>query len=97
MTRPITIRQRVRKITTYDDNEFFGYYRGCTIQVERETFDGDYPTFWIWVHNGDGGALYNGGWRPGYDAIMDDAVREALSGSGLLPRPPHNASQAVVS
>ncbi|MCK5016663.1 MAG: hypothetical protein KAS32_06260 [Candidatus Peribacteraceae bacterium] len=75
---------RIGDIDTYTEDNFFAYYKGYTIQIDRET-----PyAFYIIVIHPDGGNLYDGWWN--YEGIkertMSDAIKEALIGSGIIEK-----------
>lgn len=73
---------RIKKVNTYTNNEFHGYYKGFEIYIE---FNGKKYDICVTSDNGSGIKDYDGTWNNLYDnATIEDAVEEALCGACLL-------------
>ncbi|UYZ60080.1 hypothetical protein [Hymenobacter latericus] len=76
--KPFTLNgRRFAKVVTYGTNEFFGFYKGCQIDLSRKCKNSRWS---IDVRHKDGGYLYDGY----YDAdTLQEALEEAINGSCL--------------
>ncbi|GAA4391768.1 hypothetical protein [Hymenobacter koreensis] len=69
--------RRFSKVVTYGTDEFFGFYKGCQIDISRRKRRDSWS---IDVRGKDGGYLYDGY----FDAdTMQQALAEAISGAQL--------------
>lgn len=67
------------KTVKREENVFWGEYEAHDIEIFRERLDED----WYIIVQGDGGYLYDGYFNDSADATIDEAIEEALEGSGL--------------
>lgn len=75
---PFTLEgRRFSRVVTYGADEFFGFYKGCMLDISRKCKN---SRFSIDVRANDGGYLYDGY----FDAdTLQEALAEAIKGAGL--------------
>ena len=74
---------RIKQVISKSADSFFGSYRGCVIEIDRDEDEIRGAAFNISVTTRDGGFLYDGCWGDPEDTI-DEAIEEALLGSQLI-------------
>jgi hypothetical protein len=82
--------RRFSRVVTYSKKHFFGFYKGCQIEIDHKC---NHTDKWsIDVRHADGGMLYDGYF---YAATIELAISEALEGARLVS--PTSAERPAVT